>query len=374
MGKNIGVSVVIPVYNVAPYLDRCVKSIVEQTYTNLEIILVDDGSTDQSGVLCQRWIEKDSRIIYIRRQNKGLGESRNIGIRASSFDLITFVDSDDWLESDFVGKVLCKMYEADADIGICDIFYVDSSDMHREISAIRLPETSVSAADNTRVLNRVRTFAWGKIYKKKLFIDHGIWFPTCVFEDIPCTPVLAALAQRVVRISEPLYNYFRNRSGSLANDAANIEDMERALALLYERLKDRKLLNTYALELKKLMIGQVRFAIRKWENLESDLICKKLEHLVKMIDSYFPGLFDVLSSKFYVYENDEFMIKALDRVVPRAQQIVRDIENADAMAFAMANSWEETDDIKTICIKRPASNDCSESVIWEVAEAIMEAL
>lgn len=94
------VSVIVPVYKVGKYLDKCVESIVEQTYKNLEIILVDDGSPDNCPAMCDKWAERDSRIKVIHKQNGGVSSARNVGIDAAQGEFIGFVDSDDWLEPD----------------------------------------------------------------------------------------------------------------------------------------------------------------------------------------------------------------------------------------------------------------------------------
>ena len=105
------ISIIIPVYNVEKYLRRCVDSVLGQTYDKLEIILVDDGSTDNSGRICDEYREKDQRIIVIHKENGGLSEARNFGIEKSSGEYISFVDSDDWIPEDSVAIMYYKMKE-----------------------------------------------------------------------------------------------------------------------------------------------------------------------------------------------------------------------------------------------------------------------
>ena len=112
------VSIVIPIYNVEKYLDRCIKSVVNQTYSNLEIILVDDGSTDSSGSLCDLWAKNDKRIYVIHKQNAGLGMARNSGLELSTGEYIFFLDSDDYVDVTLVEKCLKKANEYDADVVI----------------------------------------------------------------------------------------------------------------------------------------------------------------------------------------------------------------------------------------------------------------
>ena len=110
------ISIIVPVYNVEPYLDQCVRSIIEQTYTDLEIILVDDGSPDNCPAMCDAWAEKDRRIKVVHKQNGGLSDARNAGMDIASGEYIGFVDSDDWLEPDILESALKQLVQANADI------------------------------------------------------------------------------------------------------------------------------------------------------------------------------------------------------------------------------------------------------------------
>ena len=115
------ISVIVPVYNVAAYLDRCVKSIVNQTYADLEIILVDDGSPDQCGTMCDNWAMKDKRIKVVHKENGGLSDARNAGIEVASGDYIGFVDSDDWIEPDMYQDLLEAVEREGAELAVTGI-------------------------------------------------------------------------------------------------------------------------------------------------------------------------------------------------------------------------------------------------------------
>ena len=125
------VSIVVPVYNVDKYLDKCVNSIINQKYKNLEIILVDDGSTDESGKKCDLWAEKDNRIRVIHKENGGLSDARNVGIDNSKGYYISFIDSDDFIENDMIEVLLKEIKENNCDISICGYYktYVDKDEI-----------------------------------------------------------------------------------------------------------------------------------------------------------------------------------------------------------------------------------------------------
>lgn len=119
MRKNSCISVIVPVYCVEQYLEKCVSSIVNQTYKNLEIILVDDGSPDNCPQLCDDWQKKDKRIRVIHKENGGLSDARNAGLRASSGELVMFVDSDDWIAPEMAEKMELAMRTYHADMVLC---------------------------------------------------------------------------------------------------------------------------------------------------------------------------------------------------------------------------------------------------------------
>ena len=120
-GSHPLISVIVPVYKVEPYLDKCVRSIVGQTYTNLEIILVDDGSPDNCPAMCDEWAEKDSRIKVIHKANGGLSDARNAGLVVASGELIGFVDSDDWIEPEMYERLYAAMQRDGSDIAACAV-------------------------------------------------------------------------------------------------------------------------------------------------------------------------------------------------------------------------------------------------------------
>ena len=117
------ISVIVPIYQVEPYLDRCVKSIVNQTYKNIEIILVNDGSPDGCPAICDAWAERDSRVKVIHKENGGLSDARNAGLAVAAGELISFIDSDDWIEPDFLTALYDAMEQTGAEIAECATTY-----------------------------------------------------------------------------------------------------------------------------------------------------------------------------------------------------------------------------------------------------------
>ena len=122
------VTVIVPVYNVDCYLDKCISSIVQQTYKNLEIIVVDDGSTDKSPEICDRWSQRDRRIHVMHKVNGGLSDARNAGLAVSTGEYISFVDSDDWIKPKFIETLMISLQAEKADIAECGVIFVDKQE------------------------------------------------------------------------------------------------------------------------------------------------------------------------------------------------------------------------------------------------------
>lgn len=215
------ISIIVPIYNVQEYLDRCIQSIIHQTYTKLEIILVNDGSTDDCERICRRYEKEDQRIRVISKENEGLSAARNEGILLSTGEYIVFVDSDDFLEV----TMIQELYECSslyhADICICDFFYMDEK-RKRMQGEVKKSETHVHCYSNLQALEKINgpnhiqmVVAWNKLYHRRLFDD--IRYPVGkINEDEFVIHKLFYLSERIVYIEKPLY-YYVQRRGSIMN-------------------------------------------------------------------------------------------------------------------------------------------------------------
>lgn len=208
------VSVIVPVYNVTLFLDRCIESIISQTYTNLEIILVDDGSTDDSGIKCEEYSKIDKRIIVIHRENGGLSAARNTGIDTASGEYITFIDSDDWIEPNFVEALLKIAKEYFADVVQCSFNYLgDNSSRYNGIrnSGNIICMDQEKAIQDILINNHLFSSAWGKLYRMELFKDRR--YPEGkLYEDIPVTYDILLHCNKTVYVDLNYYNYFFNQN------------------------------------------------------------------------------------------------------------------------------------------------------------------
>ena len=175
--KNRLVSIIIPVYNSEKFLCRCLDSILAQTYKNIEVLLIDDGSTDKSGKICDEYAKKDKRIITIHIKNGGVSHARNLAIEKSKGEYITFVDSDDYVDENYVKIMLDYIIKFDADISICGIAYqkrnkAKNNSSKTNIKIIDKEEYALALYTNANILG----FVWNKLYSSKIIKKNIIKF------------------------------------------------------------------------------------------------------------------------------------------------------------------------------------------------------
>lgn len=210
-------SVVVPVYNVEETLDRCVRSILAQGVDDIEVILVDDGSSDSSPQRCDSWAGKDSRVKVIHKKNGGLSDARNAGIENSHGEYITFVDSDDFLSDGTYSGVMHDMQDnADCDIVEFPVCRICKGGKR---IFVRFPEKLYDDIEDYWLSTKayLHTYAWNKIYRKRLFDD--VRFPVGkIFEDVCTYPLLLKKASKVFVSEKGRYNYCYNEKGITAND------------------------------------------------------------------------------------------------------------------------------------------------------------
>ena len=209
------VSLIIPVYNVEKYLPQCLDSVITQTYHDLEIILVDDGSTDKSGTICDEYARRDERIKVYHTANHGLSAARNYGLDRATGEYIAFLDSDDWFSLDAIQTFLTTARETNADIVACRYYveYVGMTTEYPEPLELFIAEGDAVLA--SLVLERkVNNAAWNKLYRASLF--EAVRYPVGrIYEDVATTWHLFSRCDRLAYITSCLIHY-RKRKNSLS--------------------------------------------------------------------------------------------------------------------------------------------------------------
>ncbi|MDU4937967.1 MAG: glycosyltransferase family 2 protein [Clostridium sp.] len=288
------ISIIIPVYNVRNYIEKCLYSVINQTYSNIEIIIVDDGSTDGSSEVCDEIASKDNRIKVIHKENGGLSDARNKGIENANGEYILFLDSDDWVKKSWCERMYELLKENDADISVCNYYKVIS-----EEEILENDEIKIKHMDNIEALNNIYTednvqyiLAWNKLYKKSLFKELRYPFGK-VHEDEFLTPEILYLSEKVVVTNEKLM-YYRQTPGSIMNREFNIKRLDyiEALEKRTEFFREKKLKELESKNLKLTIQHILNFVIK----IEDSNIWNKgdiVRKLYKRIDLANPKELDI---------------------------------------------------------------------------------
>lgn len=209
------ISVIVAVYNQEKYLHKCIDSLLNQTYKNLEVILINDESKDASGEIIDNYAKMDSRVKVFHQKNAGLAEVRNRGIREATGEYIGFVDGDDWVEPEMFESLLKVCKENEADIGSCQFnIYNESYELIKEAKGGDPQEvfTSLEAIRKTYDESGFTSFnVWNKLYRKEMF--SGLKFPDRYYEDEAILSFLYGKANKVAVVWKPLYNHYSRESG-----------------------------------------------------------------------------------------------------------------------------------------------------------------
>lgn len=236
------VSIIVPVYNVEKYLQRCVDSLINQTYQIIEIILVDDGSTDESGTLCDSFAEQDNRILVVHKENGGVSEARNAGIDVANGDYICFIDSDDYAETTWVEVLLDNLNKNNSDIVICG-YYADFCDEDENVikSETHIPtngnyQRQRDSLDWNAEISGLVGYPWNKLYRKNII--NGSRFPKSIslYEDVLFNGPLLAESERISFIDIPLIHYMQ-RSQKTLGTAFYSDGFELKIAAINARIK-----------------------------------------------------------------------------------------------------------------------------------------
>lgn len=276
------ISIIIPVYNVSAYLPKCVESVLSQTFKDFEIILVNDGSKDNCGILCDEYSKKDPRIKVIHKENGGLSDARNVGTSQATGDWIFYLDSDDWIVPNALETLLQYALQNGCDVVQGGLYYAYPSHLMKRREE---PSTVLSRNEAMKELiinDRVKNFAWGKLYKSSLVKD--LQFPVGkYFEDCYWQHLVIDRVNKYGIIDTPLL-YYRQRPDSISGTISNRYD---DLILGYEiRLK---FIQEHYPQFSKLMIKKYE-EVKEVKYPKTDLISKikKLAHRIK--ERLFPSV------------------------------------------------------------------------------------
>ena len=256
------ISIIVPVYNVESYLEKCIKSIIRQTYTNLELLLINDGSDDSSEQRCLKWAKADSRIIYVYKKNESLGPTRNLGIQMARGKYIAFVDSDDWVDSLFVEKMYAKAKADNSDIVRCDYYRVNgnrktilNNNEYYPFDQLNIHKMIGSAQAIT---------VWTGLYKKEVWTENDIKMPAGPHQDLAILGLPFLYARKISVCREGLYFYREDRAGNTTLKVAGTDSVLKPLRHLVGEYKKRNLFDEYKKELLQVCIGRLNTSINRF--------------------------------------------------------------------------------------------------------------
>lgn len=288
------VSVIVPVYNVEEYIERCLESLINQTLQEIEVIIVNDGSPDNSQLIIDKYVKMyPDKIKSFIKENGGLSDARNFGMKYAKGSFIGFVDSDDYVDITMYEKLYNKAIEEEADITVCGYFGVDEKNNKlKKLQSGNMKNFGKSIFENPKLLYINAPYAWNKLYKRDIFIENNMEYPKgLVFEDISTTYPLLLHANKISKVDEPLYFYILKRDGSITGTYS-----PKSIQLIdsLARLNDHYIKNEYFISFKKELefINLKHIYNRLFEYKEYDNKEFKLQFLDKAfihLDNYFPG-------------------------------------------------------------------------------------
>ncbi len=236
------VSIIVPVYNVENYLRQCMDSIVDQTHTNIEIICINDGSTDQCSAILDQYASQDRRITIITQPNRGLSAARNAGLKRANGKYILFVDSDDRLQLQTVAELYRRISRSAADICVYGFRYGHENKSNLPLNYYGLSADSIFTYEQISEKIFGRVSVWSKMYRRRFICRHNLTFPEgLIFEDVIFHVRSFVYASKICQLNQPFYYYRTDNQTSIMNSSAadnRLLDILRAVDMVYSFLKE----------------------------------------------------------------------------------------------------------------------------------------
>lgn len=292
-------TVIIPIYNTANYLQRCIETVVNQTIKNINIILINDGSTDDSEIIIKKYVAKYSNISYIKlEKNVGVGNARNLGIKKATTKYITFLDSDDWIDAAYYEKMLESIIQDESDVCISGI-KTEIDDVYGWKYRYKYPTHFTVEGDYClhSLINQynqdiaISPIVNNKIYDKKILIDNQLWFDKSRrAQDLFFTFLLFTYASKVSICHDTFYHYYqRNFSATHNFSKQYVDDYFCILCMLKQELKTRE----------------------RYKNYEKEFECYVVLHISKLINNMFNNIQKENEQKAYI----TYIIKQANKVI-----------------------------------------------------------
>ena len=290
------ISVIIPVYNVEKYLEQCLDSVINQTFKDIEIICVNDGSTDNSRKILEEYKNKDSRIIIVDKENGGLSSARNAGFRVAKGAFVSFIDSDDWVSFEFLEKLYKNITTLNTNISICAVHQFDENTQNIDDSVPYFTLEYFDSSFDNRVfsyedtkpfLMDVPVMAWNKLYRKSFLDENKAIFPEgLIWEDGPFFFSIYFKTKQVSIIRDFLYYYRINRKGSIIQKGGkSFIDIIDVVELMYNSIKNLSCFDEIKYEFYYRKIDDIVYRYDLIDNIYKEAFSKKLRTKKFLFDS-----------------------------------------------------------------------------------------
>ena len=285
------ISIIIPVYNVEKYLERCLDSVTNQTYKNLEIILIDDGSKDKSGSICNKYLKKDKRIQVIHKKNMGVSVARNDGLKVISGEYVIFLDSDDWIQPDMIEKLYNNLITYDVDVSICNFYisveykkeYVKDSEGKNDLVIDNVIDMYNLIFDN----KKVGGYLWNKLIRTSVIKNNEIYFNenVAIEEDVIFMIDVLKNCRKICYSPKNILYHYRQRKDSAVNFNYTLKDLTKLYSLEKKlEIKSKYSLSTLdKLEYNYVFLLKQSIYILKKENIVDKHLLKKAKKIDKNI-------------------------------------------------------------------------------------------
>lgn len=228
------VSIIIPIYNVEKYLEQCIKSLINQTYRNLEIILINDGSIDESANICEKYKEQDNRIVFINKNNDGAASAKNEGLKVAKGDYITFVDSDDFIELDMIEYMVNTIKKYNSDIVQCNFtnLYKNTEKFKQD----KIIEQKITSKDFLELFLTKwdSSLFWNKLFKREVIENIFFTEGRCIDDEF-FTYKCVINSKSIVTSNKIVYNYRMRKSGVMKSESSQKQILKDRVDYLYER-------------------------------------------------------------------------------------------------------------------------------------------
>jgi glycosyltransferase involved in cell wall biosynthesis len=303
--ENIKVSIIVPVYNVEPYLEKCLSSLVNQTLEEIEIIVVNDGSPDNSPLIIDNFVQAyPNKIVSCKKENGGLSSARNFGIKNAHGEYLGFVDSDDFVELDMFEKMYLRANETDADIVVTNII----KEYHNNVVKGYFEDINIfgkNILESPQILLDSRSYAWNKIYRTKMWRDNNFEFPVKLrFEDSNLIYNVLACANKVECVNIPMYHYIKSRTSSITNILDNkIFDIFYSCNSIISFYKEKGYFDKLYPQLETICVKHIFVRINILLNTKYSRLSKE----------FFKKAFSYLNYHFPNWKRNKYLLKRYDK-------------------------------------------------------------